>query len=82
MYGRQAYMHQNLFNAEFAPVTYLMAGDKNLQVIRVMKALTKVLHKSFCCTYTCLVISITAFIGSIDLLFGEKIFRNQQLISF
>ena len=27
--------------------------DKNMHVIRVMKALTKVLHKNFCCTYAC-----------------------------
>jgi len=44
-------MHQNLLNAEFAYVEYRNAGDKNVQVIRVMKALTKELHKSFCCTY-------------------------------
>jgi predicted nucleotidyltransferase len=28
-----------------------------------MHALTKVLHKSFCCTYACLIISETAFFG-------------------
>jgi hypothetical protein len=46
-------MQQNLLNAEFASVVYLNAGDKNVQVIRVMKALTKVLNKCFCCTYAC-----------------------------
>ena len=39
--GRQAYMHQNLLNAEFASGEYRNAGDKNMYVIRVMKALTK-----------------------------------------
>jgi hypothetical protein len=45
--GRQAYMQQNLLNAEFVSVVYRKAGDKNIHVIRVMKALTKVLHKNF-----------------------------------
>jgi hypothetical protein len=40
-------MHQNLLNAEFASVEYLNDKNINLHVIRVMKALTKVLHKSF-----------------------------------
>ena len=40
-------MHQNLLNAEFASVVYRNAGNKQIYVIRVMKALTKVLHKSF-----------------------------------
>ena len=40
-------MHQNLLNAEFASVVYRNARNKNMHVIRVMKALTKVLHKSF-----------------------------------
>jgi hypothetical protein len=40
-------MHQNLLNAEFASVEHPNAGDKNLHVLGVMKALTKVLHKSF-----------------------------------
>ncbi len=44
-------MHQNLLNAEFASVEYLNAKNKNVHVIRVIKALTKVLHKCFCCTY-------------------------------
>ncbi len=44
-------MHQNLLNAEFATVWYLNAKNKNVHVIRVIKALTKVLHKCFCCTY-------------------------------
>jgi hypothetical protein len=39
-------MHQNLLNAEFASVEHPNAGDKNLHVLGVMKALTKVLHKS------------------------------------
>jgi len=46
-------MHQNLLNAEFASVEHRNARDKNLHVLGVMKALTKVLHKSFCCTYAC-----------------------------
>jgi hypothetical protein len=48
MKGQQAYMHQYLLNAEFASGEY-----QKMHVIRVMKALTKVLHKSFCCTYAC-----------------------------
>ena len=44
-------MHQNPLNAEFASGVYLNAGDKNMHVFRFMKALTKVLHKCFCCTY-------------------------------
>ena len=44
-------MHQNLLNAEFASIEYLNAGNKNVHVIRVIKAPTKVLHKCFCCTY-------------------------------
>ena len=51
--GRQAHMHQNLLNAECASVEYLNAKNKNVQVIRVMQALTKVLLKCFCCTYAC-----------------------------
>jgi hypothetical protein len=46
-------MHQNLLNAEFASVWYINAKNENVHVIRVIKALTKVLHKSFCCTYAC-----------------------------
>jgi hypothetical protein len=46
-------MHQNLLNAEFASGEYRNAGDKNMHVFGVMKALTKELHKSFCCTYAC-----------------------------
>jgi hypothetical protein len=42
-------MHQNLLNAEFVSVWYLNAMNENVHVIRVMKALTKVLHKCFCC---------------------------------
>jgi hypothetical protein len=56
--GRQAHMHQNLLNAEFAPGEYRNAGDKNMYVRWVIQALTKELHKSFCCTYACLIISI------------------------
>jgi hypothetical protein len=37
-------MQQNLLNAEFASVEHRNAGDKNMHVLRVMKALTKVLH--------------------------------------
>ena len=46
-------MQQTLLNAEFAFGEYQNAGNKNMQVIRFMKALTKVLHKCFCCTYAC-----------------------------
>jgi hypothetical protein len=53
MEGRQAYMQQNLLNAEFASVEYLNAENINLHIIQVMKAPTKVLHKSFCCIYAC-----------------------------
>jgi len=47
-------MHQNLLNAEFASVEYLNAKSNNVQAIRVIQALTKVLLKSFCCIYACL----------------------------
>jgi hypothetical protein len=53
MKGQQAHMHQNLLQAEFASGEYRNAGDKTMHVSGVMKALTKVLHKSFCCTYAC-----------------------------
>jgi hypothetical protein len=46
-------MHQNLLNAEFVSVEYLDARNKDLHVLWGMKALTKELHKSFCCTYAC-----------------------------
>jgi len=49
-------MHQNFLNAGFASVVYRNAGDKNMHVFRVMKALTKVSRQmlgSFCCTYAC-----------------------------
>ena len=46
-------MQQNLLNAEFASGEYQNAGDKNMHVFGVMKALTKVLHKCFCCIYAC-----------------------------
>ena len=51
MKGQQAHMHQKLLNAEFVSGEYENAGDKTMPVFRVMKALTKVLHKSFCYTY-------------------------------
>jgi hypothetical protein len=44
-------MQQNLLNAGFVSGEYRNAGDKNMHVSGVMKALTKVLHKSFCCIY-------------------------------
>ena len=44
-------MQQNLLNAEFVSGEYRNAKNKDLHVARVMKALTKELHKSFCCTY-------------------------------
>jgi hypothetical protein len=53
MKGRQAHMHQNLLNAEFAFGEYQNARDKNMPVFGVMKALAKELHKSFYCTYAC-----------------------------
>ena len=43
-------MHQNLLNAEIASGAYRNARDKNMYVFGVMKALTKMLNKSFCCT--------------------------------
>jgi hypothetical protein len=46
-------MNQNLLNAEFVSVDYRNAGDKNMHVFGVVKALTMELHKSFCCTYAC-----------------------------
>jgi hypothetical protein len=45
MKGRQAYIQQNLLNAEFVSVEYLNAGNKHIYVNRVIKAPTKVLHK-------------------------------------
>jgi hypothetical protein len=63
MKGRQAHMHQNLLNAEFTSIEHVDAGDKNVKVIQVIQALTKVLHKCFCCPYACLIISETAFFG-------------------
>jgi hypothetical protein len=54
--GRQAYMQQNLLNAEFTFVEYLNAESANLHVIGVIKALTKVSRQapgSFCCIYAC-----------------------------
>jgi hypothetical protein len=44
-------MHHNLLNAEVASVKYPSAGNKNMHVIRVIKALTKVQDKCSCCTY-------------------------------
>jgi hypothetical protein len=46
-------MHQNLLNSECASGLYRNAGDINMHVFGVMKALTKVLLKRFCCTYAC-----------------------------
>ena len=46
-------MHQNLLNAEFGSGEYRNAGEKNMPVFRVMKALTKELHKRFCCIFAC-----------------------------
>jgi hypothetical protein len=46
-------MQQNLLNAEFVSGEYLTSGDKNMHVLRVIKALTKELLKSFCCIYAC-----------------------------
>jgi len=44
-------MHQNLLNAEFVFVWYLNGKNENVQENRVIKPPTKVLLKSFCCTY-------------------------------
>jgi hypothetical protein len=38
MKGRQAYIQQKLFNAEFASGEYRNARDKNMRVIRVMRS--------------------------------------------
>jgi len=46
-------MHQNLLNAEYVSGEYRNAGDKDMHVFGVMKALTKELHNSFCCIYAC-----------------------------
>jgi len=49
-------MQQNLLNAGFASGEYRNAGDKNMHVFAVMKALTKVsrhMPGSFCCIYAC-----------------------------
>ena len=46
-------MHKNLLNAGFAFVDHWSGKIENVQVGRVIKPLTKVLHKSFCCTYAC-----------------------------
>jgi hypothetical protein len=46
-------MHQTLLNAEFASGVYRKAGDKNMPGFGVMKALTKVLLKSFCYIHAC-----------------------------
>jgi hypothetical protein len=37
-------MHQNLLNAEFMSVWYLIAENNNVHGIRVIEAPTKVLH--------------------------------------
>ncbi len=44
-------MHQKLLNAEFMSVWYLSDKDENVQEIRVIKPLTKELHKSVCCKH-------------------------------
>jgi hypothetical protein len=59
-------MHQNLLNAEFASGGYRNAGNKNMHVIRGMIALTKVLHKRFCCTYACRQLDLS---GLVDVIF-------------
>jgi hypothetical protein len=46
-------VYQILFYAECSSVEYLNAKDENVHVIRVMKALTKMLHMCFCCIYAC-----------------------------
>ncbi len=46
-------MHQNLLNAEFASADKLSVRNENVHVTGVIEPLTKVLHKSFCCTYAC-----------------------------
>jgi hypothetical protein len=51
-------VQQNLLNAEFVSGEYRNAKHKNLHVLWVMKALTKELHKRFCCIYACLIIPI------------------------
>jgi hypothetical protein len=40
-------MHQNLLNGEFVSLVYQNAGNKNLCVLWVMKALTKVYTRAF-----------------------------------
>ena len=64
-------MHQNLLNAEFASGEYRNAGDKNMHVSGVMKALTKEsrhMPGSFCCTYACRQLHFLGYI-CISLLF-------------
>ena len=46
-------MHQNLLNAEFVFVLYLGDKNENVRENGVIEPLTKVLHKSFCCTHAC-----------------------------
>jgi hypothetical protein len=46
-------MQQNLLNAGFVSGEYLEAGNKKVNVVLVMKALTKELLKSFCCICAC-----------------------------
>jgi len=49
----QAHMHQNLLKAGFALTDHLSGKNENLNVMGVINPPTKVLHKSFCCTYAC-----------------------------
>jgi hypothetical protein len=44
-------MHQNLLNAGFAYVWYINDNRENVKESLFIKPLTKVLLKSFCCTY-------------------------------
>jgi hypothetical protein len=53
MKGQRAHMHQNLLNAEFGDGEYQKYGDEDMHVTQGMKAPTKELLKSFCCTYAC-----------------------------
>ena len=67
-------MHQNLLNAEYKSIVYLSAGNIIMNVILAMKALTKVLHKSVCCTYACR--QFHFFIGSYINVKGEVMKQN------
>jgi len=75
-------MHQNLLNTEFASGEYRNAWDKNMPVFGVMNALTKVLHKSFCCTYACLSSDPIALFGLIvaDTSISEAISEQKKVV--